>query len=386
VTELAKLNNNISQGDFEVAQDVPIELNNQEQMDYSNECRNQSRRVAMLETYQGQVYSLILGQCTQLLQDKMKRNASWTTVSMSYDPLELYKVIERVVLKQTEDQYPFAAVHEQNLAVLNTKQGGLTNTQWYERFNMQYDVAHSVGVEFEHKVLWKYCTQLAHSRSYDLLRTTKQATMRQAAEERYLAYLFLVNSGAQHELLWKELRNDFTKGSNKYPEKCPQALLFLDRYLKSAPVDSGSQGTAFAQKGGQPKKGEEKQAPNKPKGEKKDYNKAYFKDLPCFKCGKKSHPQLHCPTKDDDDDNSSISTKSSRTSKLGRKPKIKDFKNQFKNLKKFFTQLKSAQEDDSASNSSEEMLHFQYGSRINGGGSLPRKFMDMAFKQSKKRL
>ncbi len=88
-----------------------------------------------------------------------------------------------MVLKQTEDQYPFAAVHEQNLAVLNTKQGGLTNTQWYECFNMQYNVARSIGVEFGHKVLWEYCAQLAHSKSYDLLRTTKQAAVRQAAEE-----------------------------------------------------------------------------------------------------------------------------------------------------------------------------------------------------------
>jgi hypothetical protein len=39
-----------------------------------------------------------------------------------------------------------------------------------------------------------------------------------------------------------------------------------------------------------------------------------------------------------------------------------------------------------ASNSSKEMLHVQYGSMINGGGSLPREFMDMAFKQSKKGL
>jgi hypothetical protein len=116
----------------------------------------------------------------------------------------------------------------------------------------------------------------------------------------------------------------------------------LDRYSKSAPADSGSQGTAFSQKGGQPKKGKEKQASDKPKGEKKDNDKAYFKDLPCFKCGKKGCPQLHCPTKDNDDNNSSISTKLSRTSKLGRKPKIKDFENQFKNLKKSFAQLKLA--------------------------------------------
>ncbi len=66
----------------------------------------------MLETHQGQAYSLILGQCTQLLQDKMKQDASWTMVSTSYDPLMLYRLIKQVVLKQTEDQYPFATVHE----------------------------------------------------------------------------------------------------------------------------------------------------------------------------------------------------------------------------------------------------------------------------------
>ena len=60
-----------------------------------------------MDTNRGQAYSLILRQCTQLLQDKMKQDASWSTVSASYDPLELYKLIERVVLKQMEDQYPF---------------------------------------------------------------------------------------------------------------------------------------------------------------------------------------------------------------------------------------------------------------------------------------
>jgi hypothetical protein len=220
VMELAKLNQDIAQADFEAAQDVPVELNDQVQIDYSNKCRNHSRRISMLETHQGQAYSLILGQCTQLLQDKMKQDASWTMVSASYDPLELYRLIKQVVLKQTKDQYPFAMVHEQSLAVLNTKQGGLSTMQWYERFNMRHDVACSVGVELGHKVLWEYCTQSKHSISYNTLGTTNQAAMHQAAEGRYLAYILLVNSGGQHYHLRKELQNNFTKGSNKYPENC----------------------------------------------------------------------------------------------------------------------------------------------------------------------
>ncbi len=116
-------------------------------------------------------------------------------------------------------------------------------------------------------------------------------------------------------------------------------------------MDNPSQGTAFTQKGGQPKKGKEKKGSNTPKAEKKDFDNEYFNNLPCFKCGKKGHPQLHRPTKTNDDSNSPISSKSSRSSKPGRKPKIKDFKNQFKNLKKSFAQLKLAQEGNLDSDS-----------------------------------
>jgi hypothetical protein len=91
-------------------------------------------------------------------------------------------------------------------------------------------------------------------KSYNSLTQAEQTATKQSAKERYLAYLFLINSRAQHDLLRKELQNDFTKGSDKYPENCPQALLFLDRYSKSSPVDGGSQGTAFVQKGGKSKK------------------------------------------------------------------------------------------------------------------------------------
>ncbi len=38
VMELAKLNQDIAQADFEAAQNVPIELNDQEQINYSNKC------------------------------------------------------------------------------------------------------------------------------------------------------------------------------------------------------------------------------------------------------------------------------------------------------------------------------------------------------------
>ena len=89
---------------------VPHKLTTEEAAGYYNNAKTHSLREATLEKHQGQVYALIYGQCAQLPQDKMKHDKLWGAVSASYKPLELYKFIKSVVLKQTEDQYLVAAV------------------------------------------------------------------------------------------------------------------------------------------------------------------------------------------------------------------------------------------------------------------------------------
>ncbi len=108
-----------------------------------------SHHVATLEKHCGNVFALIYGQCTQILQDKMKQDKNWVTVSVSYKPLELYTLIEQVILKQTEDQHPVAALWEQVFNVANANQGNLTNNKWYDCFNTKVEVAKSVGVSFD---------------------------------------------------------------------------------------------------------------------------------------------------------------------------------------------------------------------------------------------
>ena len=50
---------------------------------------------------------MIIGQCTQLMQDKMNQDTEWNVVKTSCDPLTLYRLIEKTVLGQTEYQLPF---------------------------------------------------------------------------------------------------------------------------------------------------------------------------------------------------------------------------------------------------------------------------------------
>ena len=110
--KLAVLQNEIAQGEFAANIEVPVELNDSEKTQFSNEWRTFRDCNANLIKHRGQAFSLIQGQCTRLLQNKMKQDTDWNTVSTSYDPLTLYRLIERTVLAQTEDQYPFATVYD----------------------------------------------------------------------------------------------------------------------------------------------------------------------------------------------------------------------------------------------------------------------------------
>jgi hypothetical protein len=115
--KLAILNNAIAEGDFQLTVDVPIEMTDSEKTQHSNKWQTYRERNAQLLKHRGQAFSLLLGQCTQLLQDRMKQGTDWIAVSTSYDPpLTLYRLIEKTILAQTEDQYPFATVYDQKMA------------------------------------------------------------------------------------------------------------------------------------------------------------------------------------------------------------------------------------------------------------------------------
>jgi hypothetical protein len=59
----------------------------------------------------------------------MKQDTDWNTVIISYNPLTLYRFIERTVLAQTEDQKPFAMVYDQEFLFYSFKQENLSNPQ-----------------------------------------------------------------------------------------------------------------------------------------------------------------------------------------------------------------------------------------------------------------
>jgi len=186
----------------------------------------------------------------------MKQDSNWQTVSDSYDPLKLLKLIEKYILMQSDNQYKIGIVIEQLKLLLTYRQDdGVTNTAYYDRFKSRVDVAEHIGVSFDNPVLWDLKSQELYSMDFDSLAdaTKKESKVKDDVKQAFLAYLFFVNSNdKKHSQLKKTVANDHAKGDiEAYPSSCHAALTLMNDFKPlvikcTAPV--AAQGTAFAQK------------------------------------------------------------------------------------------------------------------------------------------
>ena len=99
----------------------------------------------------------------------MKQDIEWNVVSISYNPLTLYRLIERNVLGKTEDQYLFSTVYNQDIGFYKFRQETLSNPQWYKRCNKKVDVGEAIGVTQKYKVLLEYVAQDLHTQDFSTL-------------------------------------------------------------------------------------------------------------------------------------------------------------------------------------------------------------------------
>jgi hypothetical protein len=213
--QLPVLENEIEEAAYQLSVPLSMQLYDSEATSYHNEWRTYRERTTRLEKQRGQAFSMIRGQCMQVLLDKMKHDIDWIPASTSYNPLTLFALIEKTILAQTEDQYPYATVYEQESSLYSFSQNTLSNEQWHERFNTRVDVGTAIGVTRQHTVLLEHVAQESGT-TFTAQTAVEQKATREKAKERYLSYVFLRQSGKQHQKLRINLQNDFTTGDDRY--------------------------------------------------------------------------------------------------------------------------------------------------------------------------
>jgi hypothetical protein len=117
---------------------IEVQMTKEEESLYRNEWRTFHERWQRLVKNHGQAYHLIIGQCTQLLKDKFKQDVNWNTVKTAQDPIQLYHLIEKTVLAQSEDQYPCATVYDQEMYLYMSRQETMSNTKCYKHSTQEW--------------------------------------------------------------------------------------------------------------------------------------------------------------------------------------------------------------------------------------------------------
>ena len=356
--QLVDTENEIRKTEYEIASQVEAPMTEEEKAEWRQSMKAYGDRCTKHVQNQQKAFAIIIGQCTQRLQDKLHDDAHWEQINKEQKPLELYTLIEKVVMKQTGDEYPPQNLVENLLAVLTLKQQtNQSNAQWYEKLNTRVDVAESVGVQFDSfSSLWDYCCEAKSLKEYDTLTSDEQATIRAESKERLLAYLLIVNSSSTstHESVKNNLLDAFIAKRDEYPETRTDAIALLNKYdERKQPPAASSEGTAFAQK--EKKKGKDKKKETNDTKDDKSTKKS-ADNIECFICNKKGHYANKCPMKPKvaDSDDSTISSNSSKRDKL------EELKKEMKRANKQFTLLKASMENDDDSSDDDEQSHFQF--------------------------
>jgi hypothetical protein len=205
---------------------------------------------------------------------------------------------------------------EQLTNVANAKQGNLSKNEWYDWFITKVEVAESVGVSFDFKKIWEYCALEVHKAAYTLLQPDEQEAVRVSARERFLLYALIKRSNSKLDKIKDDLSDDYTKGSDNYPQTQLQALMLMDHYSKTPTAVTTSEGTAFVQSGKKKKKGDKDAVKSKAAKDLKDYDREWWMDKECYRCGKKQHPAAACTVKPPSDDDNKLSCSSKPASNV----------------------------------------------------------------------
>ena len=93
------------------------------------------------------VYSLLLGQCTEVLVDKIKQDNNWVAISTLCDPNLLFKLIERSALKQSGNHNKTGVlIAEQKSTIQLCQEYQVSKTAHYDQSTTRVEVACQSGV------------------------------------------------------------------------------------------------------------------------------------------------------------------------------------------------------------------------------------------------
>jgi hypothetical protein len=86
------------------------------------------KRSAIQDNNVQKAYSLVLGQCTDLLQSKMKQQNTWATIALAQDVIELVKLIKAITFWFEDQKFLPLALYQAKANLYNPLVCPITTT------------------------------------------------------------------------------------------------------------------------------------------------------------------------------------------------------------------------------------------------------------------
>jgi hypothetical protein len=175
------------------------------------------RRKATLDSNLRKAFSLVWGQCTDIMREKLEALPNFANIKSEFDVLALLKEMKTINFKFEDQKYPYGSVYFAMKRFCTYRQTDQdTNNQHYDKFNNIVNVLDSYGI-----MLGQEDMLLESDQVYSSLNDTQKkkeeniVQARKRNRERFLAFCFIVKSdNGRYQDLKTDLENDYTKGMN----------------------------------------------------------------------------------------------------------------------------------------------------------------------------
>jgi hypothetical protein len=229
---------------------VPPTIPVTEMMVWKMEVNLVLQRKASLDSSLKSAYSLIKGQCSKPILEKVEAQANYATVHLEKDPIGLLKLIKGVMFNYNSRKFQSVAIFEVSKLILSVSQTRyMSASEYLEKFRTQLDVLKSAGGEISHHPGMVAAELEKAGVTVGLATDQEKSDASTKAREKYEATVFLLNSDqTKYGRLIQELANDFNKGRDEYPTTLTGAyelMLHDDRHQDTQHQPPGNSGLAF---------------------------------------------------------------------------------------------------------------------------------------------
>ena len=251
--------------------EYPTTTNDKDKAIWSKKYDQYLKQEQRYKDYKAKVFTIVMGQCDKPMQNQVETASEYEAAEKDNDVVIVLKVIKRIATGTNDMKYPSMQAVQAWKQLARARQSDKEELlDYYKRFVGMVEVYEEV------------CADIAPVKVAEKnpkYKTKAKDTMSKE-RDRMLAAMFLDGvDKKQYVYLLKQLQNDYSLGSNQYPEDAETALRVLTLY-------------------------EEQSGKKKNKGKKEEKVNLSFAQggIKCFNCGKVGHIKKDCPEKDEKKD------------------------------------------------------------------------------------